>query len=143
MKNDGKMVGLFIATYEIGGNMPGAPLCKLHLTVNTPSESVHGVGKITQAINPPLDISTKVDGTFSYMCTMSNCTILVVATGYPIVKWPSSAGVGPVIPPNFDLRMVLEDDWKSGTANYKYMDADGNWHSIENAPVKLVDADTL
>ncbi len=131
--------GLFPVCYEIGKEMPGAPLFKLSLLVYTPGEKVNGFGEITQAINPPLDVKTKLEGSFTYMTVMPrNVHILIVLTGYPIIHWPSHAGIGPVIPPNVDLRMVLEENWQSGTANYKYMDAQGNWKELKNAPVKAV-----
>ncbi len=132
--------GLFPVCYEIGGDMPGAPLFKVSLTVYTPGKSVSGHGVITQATNPPLKVETKLQGDFTYMTVMpKNVHILVVATGYPILHWSHHAGIGPVIGPNVNLRMVLTEDWKSGTANYQYLDANGNWVNIENAPVKIVD----
>jgi hypothetical protein len=72
-----------------------------------------------------------------------SCHILVTTTGYPTIKWPQGGGIGPVIPPNVELRMVLSEDWKSGTANYKYQDSSGIWHEVSDAPVKLVSGDTL
>ncbi|MCX7923147.1 MAG: DUF1842 domain-containing protein [Clostridia bacterium] len=134
-----KATGLFIVGYEIGGDIPGAPLFKIHFSVYPPEEKVDGMGLITQATNPPLDVATNIHGHYTYMCIMPNvCHILVTATGYPIVKWPVGGGVGPIIQPNTELRMVLSEDWKSGTANYKYLDAQGQWHEITNAPVKLI-----
>ncbi len=131
--------GLFIVSYEIGGNMPGAPLFKVNFSVYTPAKRVTGLGHITQAINPPLDIGTNLQGQYTYMCVMPDtCHILITATGYPIIKWPQHGGVGPVIPPNSDLRMVVGDDWKSGTANYHYLDSKGGWHEITDAPVKMI-----
>jgi hypothetical protein len=136
--------GLFLACYEIGGDMPGAPLFKLNLGVYTPAETVSGIGHITQAISPPLDIGTKLEGKYTYMCVMpKSCHILITATGHPMIKWPQGAGIGPVIPPNVDLRMVVTEDWKSGTANYNYCDDQGKWHEITNAPVKLVPCKSL
>lgn len=131
--------GLFLVSYEIGGHMPGAPLFGVSFTVYTPGETVSGIGHITQATNPPLDIGTDLSGQFTYMCVMpKNCHILITATGYPVVKWPQGGGIGPVIPPNTELRMVVSEDWKSGTANYKYLDGGGNWHEVKDAPVKSV-----
>ena len=131
-------LGLFIVSYEIGGEKPGAPAFRINMSVYTPGETVAGIGHITQAVNPPLDIATNLHGQFTYMCVMpKNCHILVTATGYPIVKWPQGGGVGPVLPPNVELRMVLTEDWKTGTANYKYQDSKGNWHEVTNAPVHI------
>ena len=137
-------VGLFPVCYKIGGQMPGAPLFKVSLLVYTPGKTVSGYGVITQAVNPPLRIVTKLHGDFTYMTVMPrNVHILVTATGYPDVRWPIHGGVGPVILPNVDLRMVLTEDWKSGTANYKYVDADGVWHEINDAPVTIVDCEDI
>jgi hypothetical protein len=117
---------------------------KRAMMVYTPAKTVTGLGHITQAINPPLDIVTKLDGSYTYMTVMPrNVHILVTAIGYPIIHWPPWGGVGPVIPPNVDLRMVLEEDWKSGTANYKYVDDNGNWHEIEGVAVRSVPCNTL
>lgn len=132
-------VGFFPAKFQIGGDMPGAPTLSLNLGVDTPHESVSGIAELTQAVNPPLDIKSKIMGDFTYMCTMQNCHILVVCTGYPNVKWPAHGGVGPVLMPNLHIRMVLTEDWKSGTANYSYLNADGAWIDVKQAPVKLID----
>lgn len=124
--------------------MPGAPLFRINFGVYTPGETVSGIGHITQAINPPLDVGTHLDGQYTYMCVMpKNCHILITATGYPITKWPQGGGVGHVILPNVDLWMVVAEDWKSGTANYKYMDGNGNWHEVKDAPVKSVSGDEI
>jgi hypothetical protein len=64
--------------------------------------------------------------------------LVVVATGYPPVDWPPNGGLGPVIPPNVQLRMVLTADWKSGSANCKYSAGDGTWRSVSDAPVRAV-----
>lgn len=144
MNTSNQKTGLFHACYEIGGDMPGAPLFKVNLGVYTPKETISGVGHITQAVNPPLDLATNLNGNYTYMCVMpKNCHILVVLTGHPIVDCPHGAGIGPVVLPNVTLRMVLDESWKSGTANYKYQDADGKWHDIKNAPVKMVAGDSI
>jgi hypothetical protein len=132
-------VGLFPLCYDIGGGKPGAPLFRVSLSVYTPGKSVNGVGHITQTTSPPLDIGTNLHGEFTYMCVMpKSCHILVTATGYPIVSWPKGGGVGPVLQPNADLRMVVTDDWESGTATFRYLDAKGNWQEVGDAPVRMV-----
>ena len=144
MEPSNAKMGLFIVSYEIGGNMPGAPLFKVNFSVYTPGETVSGSGHITQTTNPPLDIGTNLYGQYTYMCVMpKSCHILITATGYPMIKWNPSWGIGPVIPSNTELKMVLTEDWKSGTANYKYMDSKGNWHEIKDAPVKMVPGDSI
>ncbi|WP_349921178.1 DUF1842 domain-containing protein [Aeromonas veronii] len=136
--------GLFLATFDIGKSIPGAPLLRLNLSVYTPGETLNGVAHLTQATNPPLDQASEVKGQYTYMCVMpKQCHILVTAQGYPIIKWPQHAGIGPVILPNFELRMVLSEDWKSGTANYKYLDNQQKWHEVKDAPVTLVPAAVL
>ena len=136
--------GVFLVSYRITTSLVGAPTLNLNLMVNTPKETVHGLGKITQSTNPPLDITTKLDGHFTYMTVMpDNTHILVTAIGYPVIHWPSHGGPGPVILPNFKLWMVLSKDWKSGTANYKYTDSEGNWQSINEVEVKLTDSPVL
>lgn len=136
--------GLFLATFDIGKAIPGAPLLRLNLSVYTPGETLNGVAHLTQTTNPPLEQASEVKGQYTYMCVMpKQCHILVTAQGYPIIKWPQHAGIGPVILPNFELRMVLSEDWKSGTANYKYQDNQQKWHEVKDAPVTLVPAAVL
>lgn len=129
--------GLFIVSYEITTGLLGAPSFEVHLAVNTPQRVVTGQGRITNgSVHPPLEIDTRLNGDFTYMTVMPNEThILVVADGYPVIHWPSGGGIGPVIPPNTKLRMVLESDWSSGTANFSYVDANGQWQEVNNATV--------
>jgi hypothetical protein len=130
--------GLFIVTYNIGTGLEGALNFHLGLAINTVDKAVNGAGRITQAVNPPLDVRTHLRGTFTYMTVMPKQThILVVATGTPAIDWPPSAGIGPVLPTNVELRMVLNADWKSGTAYYRYQGSDGVWHEVSDVPVKL------
>ena len=137
MSNQTEQVGLFPVSYEIGGNMPGAPLFKVNLVVFTPARTVNGAGHITQATNPPLDVQTSLFGQYTYMTVMpNNSHILVTALGHPTTLGPGT----PVSPPNVQLRMVLSSDWKSGTANYEYLGSNRQWHRVDNAPVKLVTA---
>ena len=139
-----RKIGLFQVCYEIGKKMPGAPLLRLNLAVYTPEETVSGIGHITQATRPPLNIGVSLHGHYTYMCVMPrNCHILVTATGYPVNRWPLHGGVGPVLPASFDMKMILTEDWKSGTANFKYMDGRGKWHEIKDVPVKQVPCNTI
>lgn len=136
--------GLFIVSYEIGQPALGAPSFQLNLTVSTPNETVSGYGEITQPVSPPLDLKTQFQGQFTYMTVMPNNThILVTGAGYPNIHWPPHGGVGPVMPPNLQLQMVLADNWQSGTANYKYLNNSGEWVSVKDAIVQAVQANVL
>lgn len=129
---------LFFVKYDIRKALIGAPDFQISLTVNTPSRTVNGSGRITQTTNPPLDLNTDLHGTYSYMTVMPDrSSILVVATGYPSIHWPPHGGVGPIIPPNVHLRMVLDDNWSSGTASYRYLDAQGQWVDVDDVPVRM------
>lgn len=128
--------GLFIKTYDITSGMLGAPSFQILLTVNTPMKSVNGTGRISNgSIHPPMEIGTNLHGDFTYLTVMpNNSNILVVAEGYPIIKWPAHGGIGPVLMPNVHLRMVLNEDWSEGTASYSYL-YEGEWHEVNNVPV--------
>jgi len=132
-------VGLFIASYQIGGDKPGAPLFNVNLSIYTPGKTVSGIGHISQATNPPLDVVTHLKGTYTYMCVMpKNCHIQVRLTGSSVVKLSPVSGVEPVALHNVELLMVLTEDWKTGGANYSYLDKAGNLHEVEGAPVKEI-----
>lgn len=137
-------VGLFLVTYAIGGEALAAPHMSLTMTVDTPRESVAGISHVTQTVNPPVDVASRVSGDVTYMTVMPQRThILVTATGHPLVKWPEHGGIGPVLMPNMNLRMVLEDTWQSGTASYSYLDPEGRWQSVSDAPVRAVPGNVL
>lgn len=136
MLNTTSGTGLFLAEYEISTGLAGAPVLHLALTVNTVDRAVSGAARVTQAINPPLDVRSQVHGSFTYMTVMPNQTsILVVATGTPSITWPHGGGVGPVLLPNLHLRMVLDKSWEHGVANFSYIAPSGQWVEIENAKV--------
>ncbi len=127
--------GLFLARFEIGGEMPGAPLFTVSFAVYTPQQTLTGMGRLTQAVNPPLDLASKLDGDYTYMTVMPDLThILVTAVGHPVLDAPVGTGV-PSVPPNVALRMVLDADWQRGTANYRYA-VDGGEREVTNAPVR-------
>lgn len=137
---------VFSANYIIGNGMHGAPSFQISLSINKSDEHISGAGHIFQAVNPPLNITTYLHGQYSYMTVMPNTThILVTATGLPIQMhyWDPKWGIGPQIYPNVELKMALTNDWKSGTATYKYMDNSGNWKEVKDCPVKLNSTQTI
>jgi hypothetical protein len=131
--------GLFIVSYAIGKGLPGAVSFTLNLGVYTPDETVSGSGYISQTVNPPININTNLTGQYTYMCVMpKNCHILVTLVGYPVVKWANVAATGSEVSPNVDLRMVLTEDWTSGSATYSFVDAKGKTHELKDVPVKQI-----
>lgn len=130
--------GLFIGSWQVGTMLPGAPLLTVHLTFAAPSGSVSGIGQITQAVNPPLDQTSRLDGDYTYLTVMPDTShILITATGYPAVSWPAHGGTGPIIPANLQLRMVLDADWQRGTATFQYLSPAGAWERVESATAQM------
>ncbi len=43
---------------------------------------------------------------------------------------------------NFNARILLNDDWSKGTANYSYLE-DGKWVKITDQPVALINHDEI
>lgn len=128
-------IGLFTVGYNVTTGLAGAPNLALHLAVNTPKETVNGTAQITQATNPPLDMHASVWGDFTYMTVMPNSSsILVTATGAPA----HSPIHGPVFSPTLHLRMVLADDWQSGTASFRYTTDGMNWETIQDCKVTKI-----
>lgn len=141
-KSNANAVGLFPVSYITNGPVIGGAHLSLQLLVNTPARAVNGRGEVRQTTSPPLNLISSVHGDFTYMTVMPNDThILVVLTGYPVVQMPPVGGPGPVILPNLQVRMVLSDDWKSGTANIRYQDNNGNWQELDNQSVQMVAAE--
>jgi hypothetical protein len=132
--------GLFLINYQIGTGAPGAPALHLSLAVNAAHRTLHGIGEITQVTHPPVEIHTRVDGTYIPIVIQGSPSLLVEATGMPPVHWPDRRRQGPgtVILPNLFLRMVLQG-WKGGTAYYRYQNAEGQWVEVNDVPVKKVD----
>ena len=131
--------GLFLAYYQVGTGEFGAPMLTLRLAINTVHRTVHGIGEIAQEVNPPVEVLTRVDGTYLNILIMGSPSTLVEATGMPPVHFPPDRrrgmGPGPVILPNLFLRMVLQG-WESGTAYYRYQTAEGQWVEVNDVPVK-------
>ncbi|MBN3788022.1 DUF1842 domain-containing protein [Burkholderia sp. Ac-20353] len=129
--SENSRTGLFPAGYVIGTGLPGAPTLRLALLVDTPERSVVGTATVTQAVNPPVEFDADVWGTYTYMALMPpvNTRILVTLQGNQ--GGPASNSIV-----TFRLQLVLENDWQSGVASYRYFD-NGSWHAIENVPARI------
>ena len=130
-----KNVGLFNAHYRISNHLAGGVEMQLNVTVNTVDKRITGMARISQAINPPLNIISEVHGDYSYMCTMQSCSILVVADGVSPFQ-PLIRDV-PQVYKNLSLRIVMDENWQKGVANYKYC-VNNEWHEVNNAQVEIV-----
>jgi len=136
--NQSPIIGLFPVHYEIGEIKPENPLLNLRLLVYPPAKKITGIGVIQPREINPLYIETKIEGTYSYMTVMPNTShILVVATGYSLIDDQQIVNGGPISASILELRMVLSSDWKTGTANFSYLEG-GVWKTFENQPVRFL-----
>jgi hypothetical protein len=130
-------VGLFPVSYEITSGKLGAPTFEIHLVVNTPSKTVNGQGIVQNgSTHPALHVPTTLHGDFTYMTVMPNEThILVVANG----TGPIGLTTG-LVGENTKIRMVLDSNWRAGTANFSYIDNSGQWQEVNDAKVTIQQA---
>lgn len=129
-------VGLFPVSYEIkSSDGLGATKFTVHLVVNTPSRKVNGQGVVSNgSIHPALNVPTTLEGDYTYMTVMPNEThILVVANGTGPIGLTT-----PLEGPNTKLRMVLDSNWASGSANFSYVDNNGQWQEVKEATVTIL-----
>jgi hypothetical protein len=101
----------FLANYRCGSGAAGAQTLELRLLVATPlsdpeqAPTVHGLGTITQATNPPLDLTTNISG----IVHMVNGPTAVAMVGTSVSGQQNFQGV-----------LVLPNGWgKPGSATYR------------------------
>ncbi|MGI2972916.1 DUF1842 domain-containing protein, partial [Vibrio alginolyticus] len=83
MKMDSKeSQAIFTAHYQIGNGLPGGVSFDVNLLVASEDKSIVGKGHIFQAVNPPLNVVSDLNGSFNYQCTMRDCHIMVTLQGY-------------------------------------------------------------
>ena len=119
-------VGAFHVKWIIGNPMPGAQTLHVDAVVVTPSHTVNGAARLTQATNPPLDVHFDIHGPY----------IDVAERGATHFTLLSTSPAGPPGAPYLLLAMVLNADWKSGTASYRYVCGSASGHQ-DNVPVKI------
>ena len=125
-------VTVFPVKYRISNNLQGGVSFNVNLFVDVYHKKVSGSGTIFQATNPPLNIPTALHGDYSYMATTASTNILIVAEGInPLI---------PIVPgvPNAKLRIVLDSNWKTGTAYYSYLN-EGQWIKVGPQRVEAVE----
>lgn len=128
---------VFVASYKIGNGLRGAKEFIVNLLVSRVDNSVVGKGHIFQPTSQSRNVYTELNGTFNYQCTMKNCHIMLNLQGYQ--PYPGIPPVGMDLH-NVTLRVLLNEDWKSGVAFYSYINDDGVWVEEENQRVTLLDA---
>lgn len=123
-----QQVGLFIGSWEAGLGMLGSARLTLDLTFNAPRHTVSGYGHVSQPVSPPLEIDSQLTGDYTIVTIMDEPHVVINMTGYP---------VGPsIMEPNMVVHMVLDGGWQAGTCTFKYRSPGGEWHEVEDAPVK-------
>lgn len=102
----------FLANFRCGTKAAGAQVLTLELVVSTPMgktapTSVNGLGTITQATSPPLDLRTNISGVVH---SLNGPIVTVAMTG--------TAGGHQ----NFQGVLVLPNGWgKAGSVSYSYL----------------------
>jgi hypothetical protein len=103
----------FLANFRCGTGAPGAQTLVLNLLVSTPlgkppqAPTVGGIGTITQATNPPLDLRTNITGVVHAM----NGQLAVAMIGTDVTGAQNFQGV-----------LVLPKGWgQPGSATYWYV----------------------
>lgn len=131
---------LFRASYLISNHLIGGVSFTIELIIDSKTNKVIGIGHIFQSVSPPMNVVSQLEGDYSYMCTMKSCDILVVADGVSSFH-PLIHGV-PQNYKNVSLRMSLNEDWKSGTATYKFL-YNGEWVDSGYQRVDLIESSQL
>lgn len=100
-------VGTFLVSYASTNVLAGGYSLTLNLVVDVVNNRASGIAGVTQAINPPLDVSLPVHG------TVTDLTVMPMNTHHLVVLQSSDKLLGRHI----EMRLVTSDDWQSGTAN--------------------------
>lgn len=120
---------VFIANYLISDGSEGGISCTLNLFFDPFTSQVDGRSTITQPVPDMVPVKSSVSGHYQPVYTMDSKNTLVVLTGF-------SDSRGALV--NLELRMVLNEGLKSGTANYSFLDQ-GEWVQVENQQVELIE----
>jgi hypothetical protein len=123
---EGKMIGVF----SIGTGMPGAPLFRSVLTFW--NGRVSGQGHITQATNPPLDVTSFLSGSDHEIVWGADVESIITLTGHQF------ATPMPPNPVNVDCVIGIDSkDTSKAAASLSYMDQTGKWTRLTKLPVKV------
>lgn len=113
--------------FNIGSHQPGAATFSCALVFDG-SQAV-GFGKVTQAINPPLDLATSLSGTVANIVWGADDT-QVIALGGKGLRTPTLA--------NLECSILLDSKSSDNSkARVSYLDERGAWIHLENLPVQV------
>jgi hypothetical protein len=127
-------LSVFLLNLRIGDGLPGGISCTLDLGVSPENNATQGRSVIFQAVNPITHVQSAVTGTYNYLCTNTSCHIMLVLNGFTENEGGSLK--------NFEARILLTDDWKTGTADYSFLN-NGEWVAMTNQKVESVSDDGI
>jgi hypothetical protein len=119
--------------FTIGTGLPGAQTLKAILSVPRNSTTVTGHGSLTQAVNPPLQVTTTFHGLVTEEVFGGDVHQIYSLQGVPSPPRPGGMYVN-------QLSITLDGAWgKTGKASYSYIQGGVHApiHSVQNVPVKV------
>lgn len=121
------MEGHTIGHFSIGINMPGAATFTCGLTII--GGHAAGIGLVMQAVSPPLDLNTYLNGPVTNVLWGAGDTQIITLTGHAY-RMPM-----PPNPVNVECTIMLDSkDPARNRASLSYQDGQ-KWHTVNNLPV--------
>lgn len=131
-------IGLFHTRLNVRTGLLGAPVLTLDLLVNTVQKKFTGVASIFAATYPPLNFHADVWGDYSdlKLGLKGEGNIVLNLTGSP-------SGPFSTLEQTLHLHGILDANWASGTASYRYLPQDGRpWQVVSHASVRQAPTET-
>lgn len=137
---DQKIQYPFPVCYEIGSKALEAPRFFVSLVVDPEHLRVIGQGVVIVPTTPPGNvIPAQLQGSYQFIVFGNQTRIALTATGFPPALLPIQ-GILPLLFPNVELQMVVEGDWGSGSASYRYrVDPQSPWIDVTDQTAQRVE----
>ena len=136
--------GMFRVSYYItqmidGQVKLGSATLRADLIINGPDKTVNGIANIYQATNPPVNVISHLNGEWSYLSNMNEHHALIIVDGFDLstIQYGGQAMENK----NLTLRIVVSEDWQSGTASFNYL-YEGEWYEVEYAILKVLEGES-
>ncbi|KVU49487.1 hypothetical protein WK68_31535 [Burkholderia ubonensis] len=123
---------LFPVNFRVATPVIGAPVLTLALVVNPPAKKVSGVARISQTTWPTLEFRAQVWGQFNPMVLVPGARTQLVLSLQGSPSGPTSS-----LAETFQLQGIVDADWKSGVASYRFFDGE-RWREVEHAIMTAV-----